>query len=220
MLLAPVALLLARRAEAAEDSWTSFSARSGLQLELPRSWVIASDRVPSSSSTTEVLFFAGDFSSTVETVAVRRMPLTQEVAAALSAQVSAADAAAMLTSAERASVDAGTAVGRVSGVQSGSSSLAGLSILDAEWKEPGRFLLVTTESETCRGNVLEGRGGERRCEGPAGDELPFVRRTLVTAYVVAGGQVYNLRAGCLAERYADVSPVLQRVARSLVVPAA
>lgn len=219
MLLAPVALLLARRAEAAEDSWTSFTARSGLQLELPRSWVIASDRVPSNSATTEVLLFAGDF-ATVETVAVRRVPLTQEVAAALSEQVSAADAAAMLTSAERASVDAGTAVGRVSGVQSGSSSLAGLSILDAEWKEPGRVLLVTTESETCRGNVLEGLGGERRCEGPAGDELPFVRRTLITAYVVAGNQVYNLRAGCLAERFADISPILQRVARSLVVPAA
>jgi hypothetical protein len=160
--------------------------RSGLRAELPSAWVVASDRADSRDKA-GTLLFTGDFAA-VDTLSVRRELAPAELA-------SAGDAgAARLLSADE----------------------SGLVTILAASRTAGRELVVESTQRLCRGTETEGKGGAERCEGPRGDELPFVLRHSFARFVPAGnGTVIAIRGSCLEERWDMKGETLREVVRAV-----
>lgn len=59
--------------------------------------------------------------------------------------------------------------------------------------------------QTCRGDIIEGSGGARRCVGPNDRDLQLISRHTYLAMVVQGGYVYTLKAASTIARWDQVA---------------
>lgn len=200
----------------AAEELSQFTARCGARMQVPAAWVVASDR-ESAGDKPQTLLLLGDFSM-FDTVSLRRELPPPDAASSLDGSLSAAQVASLLTAPERAAVASGTAVGNVPGVVQSSSGTISFSVLDSSSfsnASGAPYYVVETRQEQCRGLVSEGRGGAVLCEGPRGDELPTIQRRAVVVYHYQEPFLFCLRASCVEERWAEVGPLLRRVATSM-----
>ena len=214
---ASAALAATRRAAAAAEpphaGTRLLTTRCGAELLVPSSWIVASDREPSSSSAEETLFLGGDFGP-VDTVSLRRLSAPSEASSWLDGSRPAGEVAQWLTQDERESVASGTAVTRIRGVVGATSGTLSFAVLaSAQESRPGGpyFTVETTQSQ-CRGTITEERGGVKECSGPKGDDLPVVERHALNVFTWQEPYVYVLRVSCAESRWSEVQPDLRRVA--------
>lgn len=211
-----------------------FVGKAGFFMRYPSGWVRAMDRPGGDKG--ETLALVGNFKD-IDTVSVRREPMTMhdDFAAAAdtfdAADADAADASARavadaLTGAERAAVDANQDFGVVGGVENGKSGVMAFSLGSAEARVgPGAtpeseqpYFAYEYYTETCRANIEEISGGGKQCVGPRGDVLDTIRRRNFTVATRSDGYLYTVKASALEDRWVDVGGLMREVANSFRVP--
>ena len=229
----PPALALADAPPSPSDL-APFVGKAGFFMRYPSGWVRAMDRPGGDKG--ETLALVGNFKD-IDTVSVRREPMTMhaDFAAAAdafdAADAAAADASARavadaLTSAERAAVDANQDFGVVGGVENGKSGVMAFSLGSASARvgpgaTPGSaqpYFAYEYYTETCRANIEEISGGGKQCVGPRGDVLDTIRRRNFTVATRSDGFLYTVKASALEDRWVDVGGLMREVANSFRVP--
>ena len=214
-----------------------FVGKAGFFMRVPAKWVRAMDRSGDGPAGAggETLALVGNFKD-IDTVSVRREPmrshldfrakLVEKASGDSSGSINPRAIAEVLTSAERAAVEANQNFGVVAGVEGGKSGVMDFRLgeatsFEAPGSSPGSsntYFAYDFYTEVCRASIEEITGGEKQCVGPRGDVLDTVRRRNFTVAVESDGYLYLVKASALESRWDEVGGFLMEIARSFRVP--